>query len=56
MYTSECGNKTRHKGINAMHVGVKLLNEHDRTPIRFPIEGLPSLSPNDFGYSSVGEV
>ena len=41
MCTSECGNRTRHRGIDVGHVGV--------TPLGFPTEGLPSPSSNDFG-------
>ena len=45
---SECGNKTRYIVIDDVHVGVKLLNEHDRTPLGFPTEGLPSSSPTEW--------
>ena len=32
MCTFECSNKLRHNGIDAMYVGVKLLNKYDGTP------------------------
>ena len=40
--------KLRHRGIDGVHVGVKLLNEHDRTPFGLPTERLLSPSLNDF--------
>ena len=35
MCTSKCSNKLRYNGIDAVYVGVKLLNKHDGTPRGF---------------------
>ena len=56
MCTSECRNKLRHKVIDALYVGVKLLNKHDRTTHRFLTKRFPSSSPNDMGERSVEEI
>ena len=54
--TSECGNKLRHRGINAMYVRVKLLNKHDGTMHGFLTERFPSPSLNDIEQRSVREI
>ena len=56
MGTSECSSKLRHRGINAMYVGVKILYKHDRTPQRSLKKRFPTLGSNDSGERNVGKV
>ena len=45
--TSKSHSELRHRGIDAVYVGVKLLNKHDRAPHEFLTERFPSPSPID---------
>ena len=49
MCTSEYHGKLRYRGIDTVHIGVKLLYEHDGTPQGYLTERFPSLSMNDIG-------
>ena len=54
--TFDMHSKLRHKGINTIHIGVKLLYEHDGTPQGYLTKRFPSLSVNDIEQSSVGKI
>ena len=54
--TSECRVKLRHRDIDTVHVGVKLLYEHDRTPQGYLTKRFPSPSVNDIGKRSLKKV
>ena len=47
--TLEYRSKLRYRGINTVHIGVKLLYEHDGTPQRYLTKRFPSPSVNDIG-------
>ena len=49
MCTSECRDKLKHRGIDTVHVGIKLLYEHSRTPKMYLTKRFPSPSVNNFG-------
>ena len=54
--TSNVSKEERYWTINPVHVGVKLLNGHERTSDRDVTQWLPFLTVNDSGKVSVGEV
>ena len=54
--TSDASEKERYWTIYLMHVGVKLLNQHERTCDRGITQWLPSLTVYDRGKVSVGKV
>ena len=49
MCTSECCDKFRYRGIDTVHVRVKLLNEHGGTSQGNLTKRFPSSSVNDIG-------
>ena len=53
---SNASKEERYWMINLVHVGVKLLNEHERTSDRDVTQWLPFPTVNDSGKVSVGEV
>ena len=54
--TSNASKEKRYKMINLMHVGVKLLDKHERTGDRDVTQWLPFLIVNDSGKVSVDEI
>ena len=54
--TSNTSEEKRYWTINPMHVGVKLLDKHERTGGRDITQWLPSPIVNDIGKVGVGEV
>ena len=48
--------KLRYRGINTMHIRVKLMYDHDRTTHGHLTERFPSSIVNDIGQSSIGKV
>ena len=54
--TSDASEKERYWTIYTVHVGVELLDKHERTCDRDVTQWLPSLSVNDRGKVSVGKV
>ena len=54
--TSNASEKERYWTINPVHVGVKLLDKHERTCDRDVTQWLPSSTMNDRGKVSVGKV
>ena len=56
VHTSNASNKKRHWKIKSMHVGVKLLDQHEWTSDWDVTYWLPSTIVNDSGLVSVGEV
>ena len=54
--TSNVSNKKRYWTVNLVHVGVKLLDKHERTSDRDITQWLPFPTVNDSGKVSVGEV
>ena len=54
--TSNASRKERYWKIKTTHVGVKLLDQHDRTSDQDVTQWLPPLTVNDSGKVSVGEV
>ena len=55
-HTSNASKEERYWTINLVHVGVKLLNEHERTSDRDVIQWLLFLTVNDSRKVSVGKV
>ena len=45
--TSDTSNKMRYEAVNPMHVGVELLNQHERTSDGLITKRLPFLTVND---------
>ena len=56
MCTSKCRDKLRHKGIDTMHIGVKLLCEHSGTPQGYLTKRFPSPNVNDIRKRSIEKV
>ena len=54
--TSNASEEERYWTINLVHVGVKLLNKHERTSDRDITQWLPSPTMNDRGKVGVGKV
>ena len=54
--TSNASEEERYWTINLMHVGVKLLDKHERTGDRDVTQWLPSPTVNDRGNVGVGKV
>ena len=54
--TSNASEKERYWTINPVHVGVKVLDKHERTCDRDVTQWLPSPTMNDRGKVSVGKV
>ena len=54
--TSDASEKERYRTIYPMHVGVKLLDQHERTCDRDVTQLLTSPTVNDKGKVSVGKV
>ena len=54
--TLNASKEERYWTINPVHVGVKLLNEHERTSDRVVTQWLPFSTVNDSGKVSVSEV
>ena len=54
--TLNVSRKERYWKIETMHVGVKLLDQHDRTSDRDVTQWIPSPTVNDSGKVNVGEV
>ena len=46
----------RYKTVNPVHVGVKLLNQHERTSDRLVTKRLPFLTVNDSGKVGVSKM
>ena len=56
MCTFECYDKLRHRGIDTMHDGIKLLYEHGGTPQGYLTKRFPFSSVNDIEKMSIGKV
>ena len=56
MHTSNASEEERYWTINPVHVGVKLLDKHERTGDRDVTQWLPSPIVNDKGKVGVGKV
>ena len=54
--TSNTSNKMRYGTVNLVHVGVELLNQHERTSDRLVTKRLPFLTVNDSGKVSVSKI
>ena len=55
-HNSNASEKKRYWIINSVHVGVKLLDKHERTSDRNVTQWLPFLTVNDRGKVDVGKV
>ena len=54
--TSDPSNKMRYRAVNPVHVGVELLNQHERTSDRLVIKRLPFPTMNDSGKVGVSKM
>ena len=54
--TSDSSNKMRYGDVNPMHVGVELLNQHERTSDGLVTKRLPFLTVNDSGKVGVSKM
>ena len=54
--TSDPSNKMRYRAVNPVHVGVELLNQHERTSDGLVTKRLPFLTMNDSGKVDVSKM
>ena len=54
--TSGPSNKMRYGAVNLVHVGVELLNQHERTSDKLVTKRLPFLTVNDSGKVGVSKM
>ena len=54
--SSDLSNKMRYGAVNPVHVGVELLNQHERTSDGLVIKRLPFLTVNDSGKVGVSKI
>ena len=54
--TSNTSNKIRYGVVNPVHVGVELLNQHERTSDKLVTKRLPFPTVNDIGKVDVNKM
>ena len=54
--TSDTSNEMRYRAVNPVHVGVELLNQHERTSDRLVTKRLPFPTVNDSGKVGVNKM
>ena len=54
--TMDLSNKMRYRAVNPVHVGVELLNQHERTSDGLVIKKLPFPTVNDSGKVDVSKM
>ena len=54
--TSDTSNKIRYEAVNLMHVGIELLNQHERTSDGLVTKRLPFSTVNDSGKVGVSKM
>ena len=54
--TSDPSNKMRYETVNSVHVGVELLNQHERTSDGLVTKRLPFSTVNDSGKVGVNKM
>ena len=54
--TSNMSNEIRYEAVNPVHVGVELLNQHERTSDKLVTKRFPFLTVNDSGKVDVSKM